>query len=136
MEQPMFTPISHPQLKQLSQTNINIFLREWDRCILRIKDANHSDGSPSPTSLKATPNVDLLHSLIDLEEFGVDVNTLDDFTSEQLTLWLKKKEGNILRSISLEQLGASVKTSIWLNLSKSDPQLRAILLFADYQTLL
>ena len=75
VDQPLCTPISHPKLERLGQKFMHNFLREWERYLLCIQDANNFNGNNiSAVSLKAAIAPDLLQSLIELQEFGEKSN--------------------------------------------------------------
>ena len=78
------TPISHPELRQLGQKSIHLFLRERESFLLRVMDAQISGASLDPITLKASIDIDLLTSFIELEEFGAAVTSFVALTDVQL----------------------------------------------------
>ena len=134
--QHLFTPISHPELRQLGQNNIHTFLREREIYLLRITDARNSGGTVEPIPLKSSVDADLLTSLIELEEFGSEIDSIDKVTDLTLQGWLEEQQGNSLDSVTVEQLSHAVRTNVRINLHESDAKLRIIKLFSDYKTFL
>jgi hypothetical protein len=77
--QPVFQPIAHPVLRQLGQTNIRKFLVARDAYVRSIKERQDQENCRilKPVSLKYSLDADLLLSLIDLNQFGDFVDTID-----------------------------------------------------------
>ena len=135
--QPLFTPISHPELKQLGQKYIHTFLREWDRYLLCIQDSCNSSGTTvNPIRLRSAIDVDLLQSLIELEEFGEEIDSINMLSDDVLRQWLEEHQGEALYTMTVEQLETIVKSSVRMNIKEPDPKLRALRLFSDYKTML
>ena len=135
--QPLFTPIAHPKLEQIGQKFIHTFLKEWERSLLCIQDANNAgENKVFPVSLKSAIDTDLFQSLIELEEFGEDVTSIEELNNDTLQEWLEEQQKESLDSMTLEQLEEIIRSSIQMNVKEPDPKLRAIRLFADYKMLL
>ena len=56
--QHVFTPIAHPELRQIGQKHIHVFFRELESYFLRIQDAVNSIGNIEPISPKASVDSD------------------------------------------------------------------------------
>lgn len=125
--QHLFTPVFHPELRVLGRPNIHLFLRKRERYLPKIEDANKSGANITAT--------DLLLSLIILDEFP-GLNSINEVTEDHLLKLLAKKYEVQLETISLEDLEASVLSSVRVNLNEPDAVLRSISLFSDYTTLL
>lgn len=67
--QPLFTPISHPELRQLGHEHIHPFLRDRETYLLRVQDVDNSSGHLEPVSVKVSLDGYFIASLIELEEF-------------------------------------------------------------------
>jgi len=133
--QPMFTPISHPELRKLGRNPIHNFLLARENYLLRVQDAVSSGSSITPVPLRSSIDRDLLLSLISFETFP-GVSKFDDLTEEVLEAWLKEKDEVKLESIPLEDLEETIKNGIKINVHEADAELRIQSLFTDYQTLL
>lgn len=133
--QPMFTPISHPELRKLGRNPIHNFLLARENYLLRVQDSMSSGSSITPVPLRSSIDRDILLSLISFETFP-GVSKFDDLTEEVLEAWLKEKDEVKLESISLEDLELTIKNGIRINVHEADAELRIQSLFSDYQTLL
>lgn len=133
--QPLFTPVTHPELRRLGRKPVHIFLRDREKYLLRIKDAQDSGSSITPVSLRSSVDRDLLESLISFGHFE-GVERFGDLTDELIQNFLDQKDGAKLESVSLEQLEASMKSAVKLNIHESDAEMRIMSLFMDYRTYL
>lgn len=133
--QPIFTPIVHPELRRLGRKNIHIFLRERERYILRLEDAQASGSSVQPVSLKASVDPDLLLSMVEFGEFD-NVTSLTELTDDNLRQWLDDKDEVSFDSLSAEALNAAVTQAVRINVHEPDPEMRVKALFMEYKTFL
>ncbi len=88
----------------------------------------------APVSIKASIHVDLLWSLVDLQEFGDDVQDVRDVTESMLDNWLGKHTQKS-KVPSIDELKREVST-LRMDEYEADPEQRVIKLFAAYATLL
>ena len=86
----LFTPISHPELRQLDQKSIYLFFRERESYLLRVMDAQISGASLNLITLKASIYIHFLTSFIEREEFGSAVTSFEALTDFQLQKWLEE----------------------------------------------
>jgi len=131
----LFTPVAHPELRRLGRKPIFNFLRERERYLLRIADANASGSSVNAVSLKSSIDPHLLLSLVEFGEFG-DSKTPAILTDDEIEEWLETKAEVDFKSVPVDEMTAAVKRSVRMNLDEQDPQLRAISLFTDYKNFL
>ena len=132
---PVFVPYQHPELKQLGRKTIHIFLRERERYLRRVQEAQSQGSAFKPVKIVASVDFDLLTSLIELDTFE-KVTKIDDLSDEVLLAWLQAQAKVSLDSYSPEELEAMIKKSVAMRVSELDPRLRVISLFTDYKTFL
>ena len=134
----MITPIAHPVLRKVGQYHIHRFLKEWDRYMVCVQDAAATGiGSfTGPVTFTSAIDTDLLQSLIDLDEFGEDVNLIEEVDEEELQTWLKRQISTSYSCTTAKQVEATVKASIRVSLHEPDAKLRTMKLFSDYASFL
>jgi len=133
--QHLFTPVSHPELRRLGRKAVQTFIRERERYMLKIDDANASGANVSAVSIKASIDTDLLLSLIDFDEFP-GVSKFEELKEETLEEWLEEQNVLKLEAISLPDLEAAIKCTVKMNIHEPDPAMRIKAVFLDYRTLL
>lgn len=128
--QHLFTPVSHPELHTLGRKNIHTFLRQRERYLLKVGDANAAGPTITPTTLKSSVDTELLLSLVALEEFP-GAETIQDVTEDQVKTWLNAKDDVELHNLSLDEREASILASVRVKIHEPDASLRIIALFSD-----
>ena len=133
--QHLFTPIAHPELCRLGQKRIHAFLRERERYLLHINDAQATGSSISAISLKSSLDPDLLLSLVEFDEFD-GVISVNELSEEALKNWLDDKETVNFDTLTTTELENSIRPSVRMKINEKDPELRIKALFVDYKTFL
>jgi hypothetical protein len=132
------TNVDYPVLRKLGKQNIRTFLREraaYEREIVeRKRQAGTSQGSPVSLVFSIEPTI--LESLVDLLQFGEDIQTTQDVTDDHVRSWLDARKEVKKDALSATQVHAIVKKSLKLNLSGKDAEQRIVMLFSDYAGLL
>jgi hypothetical protein len=133
-----FQPISHPELKQLGQVNVRKFIRMRDAYTRAIAERADQEGVQKlkPVSLKYSVDPDLLLSLIDLAQFGTEVDSVDKLTEDHLRTWLESHQEIGKAATSLSHLDSLVSKHLHLRMQEKNIQLRIMTVFTDYTTLL
>jgi hypothetical protein len=135
---PIVASIEHPVLKRLGKTNIRKFLTDRVSYIREIEERSAQDNGTigRPVSLTFSIDPHVLESLVDLRQFGAEVDTVANVTDAVLLTWLEKN-GEIKKdSLSSSKVQAIVSRSLRINMSEKDPEQRIIMLFSDYRSLL
>ena len=84
----------------------------------------------------ASLDMDLLASLIELEEFGAAVTSFEALTDVQLHEWLEENQGDSLDKSTLDQLANVVRANVRMSVSEPNARLRIVTLLSDYKSLL
>jgi hypothetical protein len=135
---PVFQPITHPVLSRLGQVNIRKFIRARDAYVRAISERKEQEGCGNLLSvaLRYSFEPDLLLSMIELAQFGEEIDTLDKLKEDHITAWLSKHREAKTESLSLSKLDSLVSKGLHIKMNEKDVSHRVITLFADYTTLL
>jgi hypothetical protein len=135
---PVFQPIVHPVLNQLGQGNIRKFIRARDAYVRAISERREILGADkiTPFSLRYSVDPDLLLSLIELAQFGADVDSLEKLSDDHITEWLRPYRDTQAEKTSLTRVDALISRGLHIRLQEKNISQRIMCLFVDYSTLL
>ena len=132
----LFAPVEAPKLRQLGRRNLQKFADDRIEYLRAVEERRSQPGGDSlvASSLRATISTDLLWSLVDLCEFGPEVDTISKITEDMLSDWMMKSVACRER-ISLKQLAADV-SRLHMDTAEGDAEQRVVKLFMTYTKLL
>eukprot|EP00171_Calliarthron_tuberculosum_P011307 IDg11307t1 len=121
----LFTQVSHSELRKLGRNNLQTFLRERERYLLKVADANNSVASITFKKLKESFKTDLPLSLIALGEF-TGVSNIADVPEDEINARLSEKEKVKLQILNLEDFEYSILRNFRVKFIEPDATLRIL----------
>jgi hypothetical protein len=135
---PIFTPVSAPELRSLGQDALRKFHGDRAVYLRRLEERKKEPGCSSltPVSLATSIDPDILEGLIFTGQLPDECVTVLDVTDRHISAWLKEHLKNDSRFTTEDEIDTLVKNNLRMRVKERNVNLRVLSLFSDYNKLL
>jgi hypothetical protein len=130
--------IEYPVLRKLGKHSIRRFLKDRAAYVREIKERTNQEDENigKPVSLSFSIDSSILERLVDLRQFGPNMDSVDKITEDVLQKRLDAHREVMKDTLSAGQMQSIVTKNLRINMLEKDVEQRIIVLFADYSSLM